>query len=97
RRVHYPPADEYLNHAEKSDMTLVEAFKRMQVIEDEETEDALDENGEPDEEVLEENKVEESTDEAVEVDADEPEETVLVNGKEGEEQWGTNNEGTSSD
>jgi coatomer subunit beta' len=45
---------------------------------------------------LEENKVEESTDEAVEVDADEPEETVLVNGKEGEEQWGTNNEGTSS-
>lgn len=51
-RVHYPPADEYLNHAEKSDMTLVEAFKRMQVIEDEETEDALDENGEPDEEVL---------------------------------------------
>jgi coatomer subunit beta' len=51
-RGHYPSADEYLNHAEKSDITLVEAFKRMQVIEDEEPVDALDENGEPDEEVL---------------------------------------------
>ncbi|KAG8069621.1 hypothetical protein GUJ93_ZPchr0006g41678 [Zizania palustris] len=95
QRVHHPPADEYLNHAEKSDMTLVEAFKRMQVIEDKEPIDALDENGEPDEEVLEENKVA-NTEEAVEVDADEPEEIVLVNGKDDEEQWGTNNEGTSS-
>jgi coatomer subunit beta' len=51
-RGHYPSADEYLSHAEKSDITLVEAFKRMQVIEDEEPVDALDENGEPDEEVL---------------------------------------------
>lgn len=50
-RGHYPSADEYLNHAEKSDVTLVEAFKRMQVIEEEEPVDALDENGEPDEEV----------------------------------------------
>jgi coatomer subunit beta' len=51
-RGHYPSADEYLNYAEKSDSTLVEAFKRMQVIEDEEEVDALDESGEPDEEVL---------------------------------------------
>lgn len=48
RRGHYPPADQYLNHAEKSDMTLVEAFKMMEVIEDEEPEDADEENGEPD-------------------------------------------------
>ena len=47
-RGHYPPADQYLNHAEKSDMTLVEAFKRMQVMEHEELEDAAEENGEPD-------------------------------------------------
>jgi hypothetical protein len=45
--------------------------------------------------VMEENETEENTDEAVQVDTDEPEETVLVNGTEGEEQWGTNNEGTS--
>lgn len=95
QRGHYPSADEYLNYADKSDSTLVEAFKRMQVIEDEEPVDEHDENGEPDEEVLEENKTEENTDEAVQVDSDEPEETVLVNGNEGEEQWGTNNEGTS--
>ncbi|KAM3195664.1 hypothetical protein ACQJBY_071675 [Aegilops geniculata] len=91
-RGHYPSADEYLNHAEKSDTTLVEAFKRMQVIEEEEPVEALDENGEPDEEVME---TEENVDEAVQVDTDQPEETVLVNGNEGEEQWGTNNEGTS--
>ena len=47
-RGHYAPADQYLNHAEKSDMTLVEAFKRMQVMEHEELEDAAEENGEPD-------------------------------------------------
>jgi coatomer subunit beta' len=51
-RCNYPPADEYMNHAEKSDATLVEAFKRMQVVEDEEQVDAADEDGEPDEEVL---------------------------------------------
>nr|CAB3469471.1 unnamed protein product [Digitaria exilis] len=36
QRGHYPPANEFLNHAERSYTTLVEAFKRMQVIEDEE-------------------------------------------------------------
>jgi hypothetical protein len=50
-RGNYLPADAYVNHAEKSDATLVEAFKRMQVIEDEEQVDAADEDGEPDEEV----------------------------------------------
>jgi coatomer subunit beta' len=51
-RCNYPPSREYLNHAEKSDATVVKAFKRMQVIEDEEQIDAADEDGEPDEEVL---------------------------------------------
>lgn len=50
-RGHYPPANEFLNHAERSDTTLVEAFKRMQVIEDEESVDQAEENGEPDQEV----------------------------------------------
>jgi hypothetical protein len=50
-RGNYLPADAYVNHAEKSDATLVEAFKRMQVIEDLEQVDAADEDGEPDEEV----------------------------------------------
>jgi hypothetical protein len=36
----------------RSQTRLVEAFKRMQVIEDEEQVDAADEDGEPDEEVL---------------------------------------------
>ncbi|CAD6340303.1 unnamed protein product [Miscanthus lutarioriparius] len=90
QRGHYPPADQYLNHAEKSDMTLVEAFKRMQVMEHEQLEDAAEENGEPDQLALEENEMQ-NTD-----DADEPEETVFVNGDEGEEQQGTDNEGASS-
>jgi len=47
----YPPSGDYLNHAEKSDSTLVEAFKRMQVIEDVEPVDPDEENGEPDQEV----------------------------------------------
>lgn len=29
----YPPAYEYLNHADKSQMTLVEAFRNMQIEE----------------------------------------------------------------
>ncbi|CAD6343064.1 unnamed protein product [Miscanthus lutarioriparius] len=90
QRGHYPPADQYLNRAEKSDMTLVEAFKRMQVIEHEELEDTAEENGEPDQQASEENEMQ-NTD-----DADEPEETVFVNGDEGEEQQGTDSEGASS-
>ncbi|KAG2609344.1 hypothetical protein PVAP13_4KG030400 [Panicum virgatum] len=83
----YPPAGDYLNHAEKSDSTLVEAFKRMQVIEDVEPVDPDEENGEPDQEVLEENEME-NMDEVVPVGADEHEE--------GEEQSSTNNEGAAS-
>ncbi|XP_066379126.1 coatomer subunit beta'-1-like isoform X2 [Miscanthus floridulus] len=66
------------------------ASQRMQVMEHEELEDAAEENGEPDQLALEENEMQ-NTD-----DADEPEETVFVNGDEGEEQQGTDNEGASS-
>lgn len=31
----YPPAEEYVNHADKSHITLVEAFRNMQVEEEE--------------------------------------------------------------
>ncbi|PAN25854.1 hypothetical protein PAHAL_4G329800 [Panicum hallii] len=94
QRGHYPPADEYLNHAEKSDSTLVEAFKRMQVIEDEEPLDPAEENGEPDQEDEEpldpaeengepdqealEENEMENMDEAVPVGADEHEEEEAV-------------------
>ena len=32
----YPPADQYVNHADKSHITLVEAFRNMQIEEEEE-------------------------------------------------------------
>eukprot|EP00267_Zea_mays_P054165 XP_020407384.2 coatomer subunit beta'-1-like [Zea mays] len=51
QRGNYLPADQYLNHAEKSDMTIVEAFKRMQVVQHEEPEDVAEENGELDQQV----------------------------------------------
>ena len=50
-RGNYLPADQYLNHAEKSDMTIVEAFKRMQVVQHEEPQDVAEENGELDQQV----------------------------------------------
>ena len=42
----YPPAEEYMNHAERSSESLVEAFKNMHVHEDalpNDNEDAVDE------------------------------------------------------
>ncbi|KAK6914916.1 Coatomer, WD associated region [Dillenia turbinata] len=90
----YPPAKEYLQHADKSNVNLVEAFKSMQ-IEEEDDEEPL-ENGDSSHEVLEQNEEEESQEEAVVVDADSNDGAVLVNGNEAEEEWGMNNEGTSS-
>lgn len=43
----YPPAEEYMTHAERSNESLVEAFKSMNV-----EEEASSENGEPAHEVL---------------------------------------------
>ncbi|PWZ06357.1 Coatomer subunit beta'-1, partial [Zea mays] len=91
QRGNYLPADQYLNHAEKSDMTIVEAFKRMQVVQHEEPEDVAEENGELDQQAFEETEMQNTDD-----DADEPEETVLVNGNKGEEHQGTDNEGALS-
>lgn len=45
-RGSHPPAEEYVNHADKSHLTLVEAFRNMQVDEEEPLE-----NGDADHEV----------------------------------------------
>lgn len=89
----YPPAEEYLNHADKSDMNLVEAFKNIRMDEEEPLE-----NGDSGHEEVEEHndEEEESQEEGVVVDADSTDGAVLVNCNEAEEEWGTNNEGTSS-
>ncbi|KAG2649438.1 hypothetical protein PVAP13_1NG103300 [Panicum virgatum] len=110
KRGIYPPAEEYMNHAERSSESLVEAFKNMHVHEDalpNDNEDAVDE-------VVEDGGVEESQEDAVEVDAEDEgvEESqddaveveaegstdgaVLVNGNSSEEQWGTKNEESSA-
>ncbi|OAY67498.1 Coatomer subunit beta'-1 [Ananas comosus] len=100
----YPPAEEYLSHAEKPNATLVEVFKAMQIAE----EDLPVENGDPGHEAMEEDVIEdvqededvqeeEVQEEAVEVDLEDSTDSgVLVNGNDGEEQWGTKNEGTPS-
>ncbi|TYJ17985.1 hypothetical protein E1A91_A09G090900v1 [Gossypium mustelinum] len=87
----YPPAADYLKHADRSHMTLVETFRNMP------TEEEPLENGDLDHENLEDQNGEEgSQEEAVVVDADSNDGAVLVNGNEPEEEWGTNNEGTPS-
>ncbi|KAE9600493.1 putative coatomer, WD associated region, tetratricopeptide-like helical domain-containing protein [Lupinus albus] len=100
----YPPAEQYINHADKPHVTLVEAFRNMHI----EGEDPL-ENGDSNHELTEENGEEDYTEaqeepsgeegsqeEAVVVDADSTDGAVLVNGNEAEEEWGTNNEGAPS-
>ncbi|KAI3911794.1 hypothetical protein MKW92_045212 [Papaver armeniacum] len=97
RGIH-PPAADYLSYIEKSNINLMEAFKTMQLDEEEE---APLENGDLAHEEVEENGEEHEEqgtqeEEAVEVDADSTDGAVLVNSNEAEEEWGTNNEGTSS-
>ncbi|OAY85461.1 Coatomer subunit beta'-1 [Ananas comosus] len=83
----YPPAEEYLSHAEKPNATLVEVFKAMQIAE----EDLPVENGDPGHEDVQEDEdvqEEEVQEEAVEVNLeDSTDGGVLVNGNDGEEQW----------
>ncbi|KAL9268556.1 Coatomer subunit beta'-2-like protein [Drosera capensis] len=91
-RGSYPPAEEYLNHADRSKVDLVEAFKSLQVVEEEDLDDEPLENGDAaHDEVAEDNPDhnggDESLEEAVVVDADSSDSGVLVNGKEAEEQW----------
>nr|CAB3446075.1 unnamed protein product [Digitaria exilis] len=110
KRGIYPPAEEYLNYAERSNESLVEAFKNMRVHE----ESLPDDNEDTVDEVVEDGGVEESQEDAVEVDAEDDgvEESqddaveveaegstdgaVLVNGNSSEEQWGTKNEEPSA-
>ncbi|KHN32599.1 Coatomer subunit beta'-1 [Glycine soja] len=101
----YPPAEQYVNHADKSHITLVEAFRSMQIEEGEEhlengdsTHELTERNGEEHytEEQEEQNGEEGSQEEAVVVDADSTDGAVLVNGNEADEEWGTNNEGAPS-
>ncbi|KAH1219445.1 Coatomer subunit beta'-2 [Glycine max] len=90
----YPPAEQYVNHADKSHITLVEAFRSMQIEEGEEhlengdsTHELTERNGEEHytEEQEEQNGEEGSQEEAVVVDADSTDGAVLVNGNEADE------------
>uniref|UniRef100_A0ACD5ZMW5 Uncharacterized protein n=1 Tax=Avena sativa TaxID=4498 RepID=A0ACD5ZMW5_AVESA len=96
----YPPAEEYMIHAERSNESLVEAFKNMHVDEEEDAheEDAHEEDVHGGEELTNENDnvhevfeddgVEDSQEDAVEVDADgSTDGTIHVNGNDSEEQW----------
>ncbi|KAH9622387.1 hypothetical protein KSS87_012785 [Heliosperma pusillum] len=96
-RGSYPPAELYLQYAERSKTDLVEAFKSMQIEEDQphENGDIMHEQAGT-EENDEHNEVDESQEEAVVVDADSNDGAVLVNGNEAEEEWGTNNDATPS-
>ncbi|RWR77506.1 coatomer subunit beta'-1-like protein isoform X1 [Cinnamomum micranthum f. kanehirae] len=92
KRDTFPPAEEYLSHAEKANISLIEAFRGMQM----EGEETPLENGDSGHEMLEENG-DECEEDAVEEDVDDSTNgAVLVNGNEAEEEWGTNNEGTST-
>ncbi|KAJ8452033.1 hypothetical protein Cgig2_016614 [Carnegiea gigantea] len=96
-RGNYLPAEQYLQFADKSKIDLVEAFKSMQIDEEQSLE-----NGDTvyDDEVTEDNAeqngVDEGQEEAIVVDADSNDGAVLVNGNEPEAEWGTKNDGTPS-
>ncbi|RID62515.1 hypothetical protein BRARA_E01583 [Brassica rapa] len=95
----YSAAENYPSYADRSSVTLVEAFRNMQVEEEESFE-----NGDMDHEevVAEENGDEEEKNDAekheegVVVDGDSTDGAVLVNGSEADEEWDTNNEGNPS-
>ncbi|PWZ25275.1 Coatomer subunit beta'-2 [Zea mays] len=100
KRSIYPSAEEYMIHAERSNESLVEAFKNMHVHEEmvpddnEDTVHEVIEDGgvESQEDAVEvdaeDDGVEESQDEAVEVEAEGSSDgAVLVNGNSSEEQW----------
>ncbi|KAJ1278472.1 hypothetical protein BS78_04G082100 [Paspalum vaginatum] len=110
KRAIYPPAEEYMTHAERSTESLVETFKNMHVHEEvlpDDNEDAVhevfeeggvDEGQEDAVEVdADDDRVEESQDDAVEVEAEgSTDGAVLVNGNSSEEQWGMKNEEPSA-
>lgn len=91
-RSNYPPAAEYMNITNRSRASLVEAFRNMQMDEEETLE-----NGGSDYEVAQiteqngkrQEDMQEGHDEAVVVDADSTDGAVLVNGNEADEECGT--------
>ncbi|KAL6584698.1 hypothetical protein OROMI_003987 [Orobanche minor] len=103
-RGNYPPASEYVQHADRSTASLVEIFRNMQLEDEEPLQNGgLDyEDAEPNKEVQEEpddTQIEGRDDiqeEAVVVDAESTDGAILVNGNEVEEEWGTDNEGKPS-
>ncbi|GER44990.1 coatomer [Striga asiatica] len=102
-RCKYPPAAEYLQHADRSTASLVETFRNMQMDEEHLENGELDyEDAEPngdDEEAQEEPKDDQvavhdaSQEEAVAVDVDSNDGAVLVNDSEAEEEWEFGNRG----
>ncbi|KAL8139428.1 hypothetical protein V2J09_005449 [Rumex salicifolius] len=86
-RLSYPPAEEYLNYADKPRVDLVEAFKSMHLEEDQlvENGDASHDDEEVIEDEVEDNGEDESQEEAIVVDVDSNDSAVLVNGN--EEEW----------
>ncbi|KAK4784753.1 hypothetical protein SAY86_019121 [Trapa natans] len=94
-RVVYPPAKDYVNYSDRSNVPLVEAFRNMQIEDEQEPMENGDTIYEASEENGEEKSLEEgSQEEAVVVDVDSIDGAVLVNGS--EEEWGMNKEGTPS-
>lgn len=82
KRGVYPPAEEYMTYAERSNDSLVEVFKSMNV------EEVPSDNGDPVHEVIEDDGVEGSMEDVVEVEPDDSTDGgVLVNGNDGEEHW----------
>ncbi|XP_027122661.1 coatomer subunit beta'-1-like [Coffea arabica] len=97
-RGNHPPAIEYLNYADRSTISLVEAFRNMQMDDEPPLENgALDyeeQNGDELQEDIgdaqderQEGGQEEVHEEAVVVDADSTDGAVLVNGNEADEEW----------
>ncbi|KAL0724476.1 hypothetical protein Bca4012_039075 [Brassica carinata] len=96
RGVH-PPARDYGSHTHRDYTTLVEAFRIVQIEEEERLEhgdvieevggEGEEENEEAEEESGDGGKEENAEEEGVVVDADSTDSAVLVNGNESEEQW----------
>ncbi|XP_074378908.1 coatomer subunit beta'-2 isoform X2 [Apium graveolens] len=91
-RSNYPPAAEYLNLSNRSNANLVEAFRNMQMDEEQslenggsdyEVDQLTEQNGKRQEDM------QEGQDVAAVVDADSTDSTVLVNGNEADEEWDT--------
>lgn len=90
----YPPAEEYTKYPDRSHNNLVEAFRSMQVEEENVTLENGDQSHEGNEQNGEEEDAEEeSQEEGVVMEADSTDGAILINGNEVEEELGVNDEG----